>query len=258
MRADLALHDHTTMAAYRQRAAVREARQLDEWYRARAVEAVWLRYRLLSAGDLTRVGNALADFDREIRRAAAIVSAPWADRGIPRPMSVRTAGLRVSGARAGSLDLLLQGVGGVATILLSDPIQLLLTTQALLGNTARIRVWWARRSDITRRVSLHDGLKIYEAIDDFLRERSAELPDELEPASENEAVEEPPNRGSDTPTRPRRRPREASWQPRAADDAEPDVEIILDGDESRSPHELMLLAMDDQETVYVVEATEDW
>lgn len=255
MRTDLTLHHDLSMASYRQRAAVRQARDFDRWIEGREVEAIWLRYRLLPTTQLTRVGNAVADFDREMRRAAAVVSAPWADRGVPRPLPVQRAGLRIVTARSGSLDLLLDGIGGVASTLLSSPVQLLLTTQALLGNAARIRVWWGRRTDITRHISLHDALEVYERLDHFRRTHSDELPREVEGRGQLSRAPRLP--AGATAQEPRRR-RQSGWTPQTAQGSDPDTEVLLEGEHARMPHELMLMVVDDQQVAHVIEVSEEW
>lgn len=255
MHTDLTLHRDTSMASYRQRAAVRQARDYDRWIRGREIEAIWLRYRLLPAAQLTRIGNAVADFDREMRRAAVVVSAPWGDRGVPRPLPVQHAGLRIVAARSGSLDLLLDGTGGVASALLSTPVQLLLTTQALVGNAARIRVWWGRRTDIARRISLQDALDVYERLEAFRRSHSGELPPEVEDSGQQPAPLGLPSQAQ--PQAPPRRRRD-DWTPPTDKGPEPDTEVILDGGQAQMPHDLMLMVMDDEEIAHVIEVSEEW
>lgn len=255
MHTDLTLHHDTSMASYRQRAAVRQARDFDRWIGGREVEAIWLRYRLLPTGQLTRVGNAVADFDREMRRAAAVVSAPWGNRGVPRPLPVQRAGLRIIAARSGSLDLLLDGTGAVASVLLSAPVQLLLTTQALLGNAARVRVWWGRRTDIAQRISLQDGLDVYERLEAFRRTHSGELPREVE---ERDQLSAPPRLPSQLEPQVASRRRRSDWTPPNAKGPEPDTEVIIDGNQAQMPHELMLMVMDDHEVAHVIEVSEEW
>ena len=96
----------------------------------------------------TSAGRQLYQLDREIRRATAIVRAP-SFRGLPAPLSLRDGRLEIEDARSGSLDLVLHAVGIVSLVLLSNPVQLVLTTRALVGDAIRVRAWLARVSGNT-------------------------------------------------------------------------------------------------------------
>lgn len=50
-------------------------------------------------------------------------------------------------ASSGSVEFLLEPLGQVARVLLSDPVQLTLTVRALLGGAVAVRAWLARRVD---------------------------------------------------------------------------------------------------------------
>jgi hypothetical protein len=92
-----------------------------------------------------RVGNDLQVLDRELRRAAAFVQGWQEDRPLPRPLSVQQGGLDIASSSAGSFDAVLQAVGAVSMVLLSDPVQLLLTAQALISEPFTLKAWLNRR-----------------------------------------------------------------------------------------------------------------
>ena len=83
--------------------------------------------------------------DRELRRAAAFVQGWQEDRPLPRPLTVQQGGLDISSSSAGSFDAVLQAVGAVSMVLLSDPVQLLLTAQALISEPFTLKAWLRRR-----------------------------------------------------------------------------------------------------------------
>ncbi len=92
-----------------------------------------------------RVGADLQELDRELRRAAAIVRDWHEDRPLPRPLPVQQGGLDIETSSAGSFDAVLQAVGAVSLVLLSDPVQLLLTAQALIAEPFSIKAWLKRK-----------------------------------------------------------------------------------------------------------------
>jgi hypothetical protein len=94
-----------------------------------------------------RVGADLQVLDRELRRAAALVRDWRADRPLPRPVPAKEGGLEIESSSAGSFDAVLQAVGAVSVVLLSDPVQLLLTAQALISEPFSVKAWFKRRHD---------------------------------------------------------------------------------------------------------------
>lgn len=92
-----------------------------------------------------RVGSDLQVLDRELRRAAAIVQTWQEDRPLPRPVSAQEGHLEIESSTAGSFDAVLSAVGVVSMVLLSDPVQLLLTAQALISAPFSVKAWLKRR-----------------------------------------------------------------------------------------------------------------
>jgi hypothetical protein len=92
-----------------------------------------------------RVGADLQVLDRELRRAAAIVREWQEDRPLPRPLPVQKGGLDIESSSVGSFDAVLQAVGAVSLVLLSDPVQLLLTAQALIAEPFSVKAWLKRK-----------------------------------------------------------------------------------------------------------------
>jgi hypothetical protein len=92
-----------------------------------------------------RVGSDLQVLDRELRRAAAIVQGWQEDLPLPRPVSAQQGHLEIASSVAGSFDAVLAAVGIVSTVLLSDPVQLLLTAQALISAPFSVTAWLKRK-----------------------------------------------------------------------------------------------------------------
>ena len=92
-----------------------------------------------------RVGADLQVLDRELRRAATLVRDWQEDRRLPRPLPVQQGGLDIESSSVGSFDAVLQAVGAVSMVLLSDPVQLLLTAQALIAEPFSLKAWLKRR-----------------------------------------------------------------------------------------------------------------
>jgi hypothetical protein len=103
---------------------------------------------------LVSIGPIITTTDRELRRAVAILgSEPPVDEPSyafgtqgrrPRPISPNAGGLRVYGAGAGSLHLLVEAYGDVLALLLSKPVSALVTLSALGHVGAILRVWLNR------------------------------------------------------------------------------------------------------------------
>lgn len=112
------------------------------------------------------LGYRLATFDRECRRATRILTAPSAQ--LPRPERMSRAGFEVTDAGPGSLELVLLALGVTADVLLSRPVQLILTTRALIGDVRRVASWVGRQLPISSRPSLRE---IRATVESVLQER---------------------------------------------------------------------------------------
>jgi hypothetical protein len=112
------------------------------------------------------VGYRLAAFDRESRRATRMLVT--AEPRLPRPLPMSQGGFAIDDASPGSLELILVGLGVTAQVLLSQPVQLVLTARALVGDVRRVASWIGRRLPTAPRPSLPDVRSTVEAV---LRER---------------------------------------------------------------------------------------
>jgi hypothetical protein len=102
----------------------------------------------------------LADYDRECRRAVALLRLRGRIVHLPRPIPLRDGHLTVVDAAAGSVDLVIEAVGVVALVLTSNPVQLLLTADAILGKVRSVRAWMRQRSDPLAGVSARNALAV--------------------------------------------------------------------------------------------------
>lgn len=119
--------------------ALAEARRFD----LRIRQAEWTRAEVLWRTDnqaATPASRELYRFDREMRRAAVIVRSREFRR-MPAPLPLRDGRLEIRSAQVGSFELTFDAVGIVAMVLLSDPMQLALTTRALVGDALRVSGW---------------------------------------------------------------------------------------------------------------------
>lgn len=92
---------------------------------------------------LYRSATDLSHFDRELRRTAAAIDRP-AGRDETRPVALSTGRLEVVDAAAGSLEVLVLGIGVVQHVLLSDPIRALLTAATITGHARKLAAWIRR------------------------------------------------------------------------------------------------------------------
>lgn len=85
---------------------------------------------------LQRVARDAVVLDRELRRACAVIEVRA--ESVPTPLPTKANALEIRSASAGSLDLWIAPTGMVLEFLLSNPIQVLLTLQALFSNGSRV------------------------------------------------------------------------------------------------------------------------
>jgi hypothetical protein len=125
-------------------AGYEQARRLDALLRESEPATTELTWHSPTASAY-RVGADLQVLDRELRRAAAIVANWQEGEPLPRPVSAQQGHLEISSSSAGSFDAVLGAVGVVSMVLLSDPVQLLLTTQALIAAPFSVKAWLKRK-----------------------------------------------------------------------------------------------------------------
>jgi len=117
-------------------------RRFDE--AARGKELATARVALhVPVTDLTHVGLSLYQLDLEMRRTAALyfnrAGEPSRSRALPLPVS--TGGLKVVDIAPGSIDVVLEAVGLVATMLASAPATAFVNTITILDWFDRIRLY---------------------------------------------------------------------------------------------------------------------
>lgn len=118
-------------------------------------------FTLLSASSsaLYRSATDLSHFDRELRRTAAAI-----DRHAPadgaRPIALSSGRLEVVDAAAGSLEVLVVGIGVVQHVLLSDPMRALLTAATITGPVRKLVAWIRRprRDDPLSKITLRNAI----------------------------------------------------------------------------------------------------
>lgn len=95
------------------------------------------------ATELTHVGLSLYHLDLEMRRTAALYFNKAGEPSRPRalPLPVSAGGLRVVDIAPGSVDVVLDAVGLVATLLASAPVTAFVNTITILEWFNRIRVY---------------------------------------------------------------------------------------------------------------------
>jgi hypothetical protein len=116
-----------------------------------------------SSGSMYALGADLVAYDREARRAVALLRQRGRLTSWPRPIPERDGHFRVLDAGFGSLDLVIDGVGLLALALQSQPVQLLLTIDAIVGRARSLRAWVSRRSDPLAGISAGDALTVLRA-----------------------------------------------------------------------------------------------
>ena len=131
-----------------------EARRLDGRLADLPAEQTFVFWR--ASSPLAYGLHLLPEFDREARRASQMLL--WSkEKTIPRPLQIGEAGFQVQDAAPGSVDFLLGAIGVTAQVLLSNPVQLVLTIQALIGDVHGFVGWLGHRAP--RRRSARDLAK---------------------------------------------------------------------------------------------------
>jgi hypothetical protein len=174
--------------------AVRRVQPLDAELRAASADEVFTLVSAPSAS-LYRAANELSAFDRDLRRAAAALGSVDETKAV-RPVTLASGRLEVVDAAAGSLDVLVLGVGVLQHWLLSEPMRALLTAATLGGNVRKLWAWIRRPKpdDPLARLTLRDAIETLKALEeiDELRGRLGEPSIELEvAAAKSDATDEP-------------------------------------------------------------------
>lgn len=130
-----------------------DAQRLDELLAGRPAEQTFVFWR--ASSPLAYGLHLLPEFDREARRASQML---WSkEETILRPLQIGEAGFEVQDAAPGSVNFLLGAIGVTAQVLLSNPVQLVLTIQALIGDVHGFVGWLGHRAP--RRRSARDLAK---------------------------------------------------------------------------------------------------
>lgn len=169
--------DWTPRTLYRRR-GFRLARQLD-----RLMPEPAKTYTIFETetSQATRLGADLVDLDRELRRATVVLAGSMTvRRHIPSPLPVSEGGLTIREVDVGSTETLVEAYGVVRDLLLSHPLQLLLTTQALRHNAAVIRAWF--RQELPG-VSVKGLREVMEILRHGPPSKPRSIPKEASPAS---------------------------------------------------------------------------
>jgi hypothetical protein len=151
--------------AARRRGELSHGRRFDRSLSEREAQSALLIWRVGGRGAYHSAA-AIARYDREVRRATAIIRERGTTESLPAPLPLVDGGLAIEGARAGSLDLVMTTYGLVTLVMLNDPLQLLITADWLLGRRAVVRAWVGRKEDSLRGISARNALDV---LDEFGR-----------------------------------------------------------------------------------------
>jgi hypothetical protein len=126
---------------------------------------------------LYRSANDLSRFELELRRSAASIEAGDAD--VNRPATLSAGRLEVVDAAAGSLEVLVVGVGVVQQVLLSDPMRAILTAATAAGHVQKVVAWVRRKlkpEDPLSKLTLRNAIDVLHGLNeiDALRGRLGE------------------------------------------------------------------------------------
>ena len=124
--------------------AFKQALELDERLRDRRPMETRLVWHSDSASAYA-VGAGLSALDREMRRAAVIVGSWREDQPLPRPLPEKLGRLEIANTAPGSFEAVLSALGSLESVLLSSPVQLLLTVKELLSSAVHIRAWLGKK-----------------------------------------------------------------------------------------------------------------
>ena len=137
-------------------------------------------FTLLSApsASLYRSATDLSRFELELRRTAASIEG-GGDADVNRPAPLSAGRLEVVDAAAGSLDVLVVGIGVVQQVLLSDPMRAILTAASAAGHAQKVVAWVRRKlkpEDPLSRLTLRDAIDTLKGLNeiDDLRGRLGE------------------------------------------------------------------------------------
>ena len=157
-RADLLKRIH----ALEQSGIMREAKTLDDSVRETRPVAATL-YWEVNSSLASIAAYRLGDFDREARRATEWILKD--SPNLPRPLPIGRAGFDTIDSATGSFDVLLGPIGLTAAVILSNPVQFLLTVQALAVDAKWIvRAWSSHDLPSLPRPTVPDIRRILEAL----------------------------------------------------------------------------------------------
>lgn len=159
-------HGEVSVASLRRRKWMTLAREIESAIATEDPRATWTALYLQSK-QASQVAYDLLNFDRELRRASAILDATWRTPSLPSPVPVRWGGCEVQDATAGSTGFLVDAYGVAVNLLLSTPVQLLATTQWLLGHAARLRVFKVSGGGSLERMTATQAIEFMRELDDL-------------------------------------------------------------------------------------------
>jgi len=160
-------------------------RDLDEVLGTREVERT-TTILVFGETQVGPLGASLTELDRELRRTVATldpVHAAGVDsifiagmsseeienfyreklrrgRGRPRPVGTDRAGLKITGAEAGSTQFVVEALGLLVTVLISQPVNAFATALTFLDSWGHIRVWLGQRRDPLAKISARNALQV--------------------------------------------------------------------------------------------------
>ena len=127
---------------------------------------------------LYRSATDLSRFELELRRTAASIES-GGDSDVSRPATLSAGRLEVVDAAAGSLEVLVVGIGVVQQVLLSDPMRAILTAATAAGHVQKVVAWVRRHltpDDPLSKLTLRNAIDTLKGLDeiDALRGRLGE------------------------------------------------------------------------------------
>jgi hypothetical protein len=122
---------------------------------------------------LYRSATDLSRFELELRRTAASIEA-GGESDVNRPATLSAGRLEVVDAAAGSLEVLVVGIGVVQQVLLSDPMKAILTAATAAGHVQKVVAWVRRKlkpDDPLSKLTLRNAIDTLNGLEEIDRLR---------------------------------------------------------------------------------------